>query len=134
MVWKMHGKGRAQSIFCPRLTVQVLGKTAAEERALGIAENPAGSTRPFSRRERLMLHVLVFFIGGWNLIIINLSRSPDHVWFWPWLGAWSALLVGHLVVVLVLSLRESLNRRQTIADSAHRLDGELGLDLTQLVP
>jgi hypothetical protein len=107
---------------------------AAGERVAVVTEYPAGSPRSLSRRERLVLHAFVFLIGSWNLIVINLSRSPDHLWFWPWLGAWSALLVGHLAVVLVFSLRESLHRRQPVADTPHSLDGELGLDLAQLVP
>ncbi len=66
---------------------------------------PANASGPLSRREGFSLHLFIFVIGSWNLAIINLSRSPDQLWFWPWVAAWAVALLLHLVVVLALSVR-----------------------------
>ncbi len=57
-----------------------------------------------------MAHLITYLVGIWNLIIINLSHSPDRLWFWPWVGGWGAVLLLHLTVILVLSRRRRNSR------------------------
>ena len=36
---------------------------------------------------------------GWNLVIFNLAHSPHHLWCWPWIGAWAAIVFMHGIIV-----------------------------------
>ena len=72
----------------------------ARQTGIGMPAHTQTLSGPFSRSEKLMFHMGVFLIGGWNLFIINLSRSPHHLWFWPWMAGWAALLLVHCGTVL----------------------------------
>jgi hypothetical protein len=65
---------------------------------------------PFSRSEKLELHIGLFLIGSWNLLIINLARSPHDLWFWPWVAGWVVVLLVHAAVV-TLGSRGAGSRR-----------------------
>jgi hypothetical protein len=87
---------------CPCLVAELLEKMAAAQSAKDMGTRIGSSPGPLSPRERFWLHLGFFVLGSWNLFIINLSRSPDHLWFWPWVAGWAALLVLHLCAVLLL--------------------------------
>jgi hypothetical protein len=72
----------------------------ARQSAIGLPADTQILSGPFSRREKLMFHLAVFLIGSWNLAIINVARSPHHLWFWPWVAAWAAVLIIHSGLVL----------------------------------
>ncbi len=67
---------------------------------MGLPAHTQTLSGPFSRSEKLMFHVGLFLIGSWNLAIVNLARSPHHLWFWPWVAGWAAALLVHCGIVL----------------------------------
>jgi hypothetical protein len=89
----------------PCLTAEIVEEMAGAEPTAGLPLSEGRSSAPLSQRERFLLHVFIFLIGSWNLIIINLANSPSHLWFWPWVVAWAAALVLHLGVALLLAKR-----------------------------
>jgi hypothetical protein len=79
---------------------------------------------PFSRGERFLFHLVLFLIGSCNLVIINLARTPNHLWFWPWLGGWAVLLLIHGFAV---AAADHL-RRHLASFRRHRSAPAVGLD------
>lgn len=73
----------------------------ARRAAISLPADIQNSSGPFSRREKLLFHFSVFLLGSWNLLMINLARSPQHLWFWPWVAAWGLALIVHLSWVLL---------------------------------
>jgi hypothetical protein len=64
-----------------------------------------GGHAPFSPVEWFVAHVLVFLIGVWNLLAINLARTPETWWFWIPAAAWAVLLVAHAASLMIRSRR-----------------------------
>jgi hypothetical protein len=86
---------------CPCLVAELLQEMAAAQSEDDKTARAGYSPGPLSRRERLWLHLGFFLVGSWNILMINLSRSPDHLWFWPWVAGWAAFLALHLCAVLL---------------------------------
>ena len=72
----------------------------ARQSAVGMPADTQILSGPFSRSENLIFHLTLFLVGSWNLAIINLSRSPHHLWFWPWVTGWAVVLIVHCGIVL----------------------------------
>jgi hypothetical protein len=51
------------------------------------------------RREWFGFHLACFLLVSWNLLVVNLSRSPGHLWFWPWVVGWGIVLGIHLALL-----------------------------------
>ena len=81
------------------LVAEVIEEMAAWEMAGTLAKTRI-LRQPLSRRQRLELHAGIFSIAGWNMAAINLAHAPHHLWFWPWLTGWAALVIIHAVAVL----------------------------------
>jgi hypothetical protein len=57
------------------------------------------------------IHLAVYVLVNALLVAINLTTSPDALWFyWP-LGGWGIGVVFHALAVFVLSGRPSLKER-----------------------
>jgi hypothetical protein len=91
----------------PCLAAELIGMMAAAEAVRGLPVPRSSLPGPFRHRERFLLHLWVFLIGGWNLLMINLARTPDHLWCLPWVGGWAAVLVLHLAAILLISGKRS---------------------------
>jgi hypothetical protein len=61
-----------------------------------------GASSGLGRREWFGLHLACFLLVSWNLLAVNLSRSPSHLWFWPWVAGWGIALVIHMVLLLAV--------------------------------
>lgn len=96
---------------------EILEEMAAKQSTTSLPANVDDSSGPFTHRERLLLHFLIFLIGSWNLVIIDLATSPDLIWFWPPVIAWATILVLHLGWVLMLSHR---GRRRDVSSPPER--------------
>ena len=79
----------------PCLTAELLEEMGARETALGAAADPLILYGPLSRREKLELHLAVFFVGSGSLVMIDVTHSPHHLWFWPWVAGWAGVLLVH---------------------------------------
>ena len=87
-------------------------------------EATAGSTVTLPH-EALLAHVVGGAIVMWNLMMINLARDPDWLWFvWP-LAGWIATVLAHATWVVWSPRRmrrrqEVLGGNQTIMTTARR--------------
>jgi fatty acid desaturase len=95
----------------PCLVAEVIEEMAAWETA-GAPAKTRILRQPLTQRQRLELHVGIFFIAGWNMAAIDFAYSSHHLWFWPWLTGWAALLVVHTGLVF-LGPRVTARRRRT---------------------
>lgn len=58
-----------------------------------------------TKGERFGAHVVLYFIGVWNLFAINAARTPGEWWFWIPAAAWLAGLAAHALWLLAGRLR-----------------------------
>jgi hypothetical protein len=104
----------------PCLTAEVVRDLAARQGLEAIPIDTQTFSGPFSRRERLFYHLLLFLIGSCDLVFIDVGRTPHHLWFWPWVTGWAALLVIHAGVVLLTERRKLRVQSKVGADCALR--------------
>ena len=88
----------------PCLMAELLDEMAARQSACGMPAYDLIPLTPLSRGEKLLLHLSVFMVGSGSLVMINLGRDPQHLWFWPWVAGWAGLLLLHGAVVLAKGL------------------------------
>jgi hypothetical protein len=90
---------------------EILGRTLDDEE-LGPALSTTGSLHPggaapadaqakLSGRHWFYAHFIVFLIGSWNLVAVNAARTPDIWWAWMPIVAWTVVLAGHVLWLLV---------------------------------
>ena len=105
---------RRRQRFAPALclTAQVLRQMVTQSRSAGLlvtrAAEEGGSTGVLrgpgdrlSDREWLGLHIGVYAIGVWNLLVLDLARTPGRWWFSLPVAVWAGLVASHAAWVLV---------------------------------
>lgn len=95
---------RVRKTSRPCLMAELLEEMAARQSAYGVPARDPIPLRPLSRGEKLLLHLSLFMVGSGSLVMINLGRDPQHLWFWPWVAGWAGLLLLHGAVVLAKGL------------------------------
>jgi hypothetical protein len=70
----------------------------------------ATSWESLSRGERLLGHAIVFLIGSWNVVMIDLARAPGVSWSWVVVAVWAAALLIHVSIVVATVGRENADR------------------------
>jgi hypothetical protein len=84
-----------------------------------------GATQTVDARIGFYIHLAVYAFVNAGLIAINLSTSPEHLWFkWPLLG-WGLGLVCHALAVFVLPRGRSIRGRM-IAREMRKSAGKPG--------
>jgi hypothetical protein len=82
------------------LVAEVIEDMAAVE-TRGLSAGAQFFRRPLSQRQRLELHLGIFAIAGWNMAAIDFAYDPHHLWFWPWLTGWAAVVAIHAGMVFL---------------------------------
>jgi hypothetical protein len=72
------------------------GEFAGVPTALPTPVDPIG---PTSGQEKLLGHGVIFLIVGWNLLAVNIARTPGKWWFWPVLAVWAGILAAQALWV-----------------------------------
>lgn len=54
-----------------------------------------GSGSRLDPGDRLVLHIIVFLVGTWNIFLTNWAHLGRGWWFWIPVVAWLAVLMGH---------------------------------------
>jgi hypothetical protein len=89
----------------------VLGELSAKQ-PLETGQTLTSFPSHLSWNEGLSIHIVLFLIGGWNLVGVNVTHWAGHVWCWPWIAGWASVLVVHAVVVIGLAIARSGNTRR----------------------
>lgn len=97
MKWYRRARDRAY----PCLTAEVVEGLAARQGLGTLPTDTQAFSGPFSRHEKLFYHLVLFLMGTLSLVIIDLSGTPDHLWFWPWTLGWALVLLIHAGYVLL---------------------------------
>ncbi len=102
---------RRARVSPPCLTADILETWANAEPSPVQQTIPPAATSwgSLSRGERLLGHVIVFLIGSWNLIMIDLAREPGISWSWVVVAVWAAALLIHVSIFVATARRENAN-------------------------
>lgn len=73
--------------------------------------NRAKATRAVDAKIGLYIHLAVYVLVNAGLIAINLTTSPDHLWFqWP-LAGWGVGILFHVLAVFAFPKGQLLKER-----------------------
>ncbi|MCZ7663191.1 MAG: hypothetical protein M5U22_09830 [Thermoleophilia bacterium] len=104
---------KEQPTCCPCLVPMAIAELARRQ-AEARAQYPVtrGEIRlPRSTAQIVLEHAIFLLILNWNLALVNLSRTPDALWF-----PWAALISAGLLLFDVVGL--AFHRRiQTVLDA-----------------
>jgi hypothetical protein len=85
------------------LIFEILAAMAAHDARARVGDAGAGAetiviAEGFLPGERLLFHAGLFVIGSTDLLVIGLSQNVSAVWLWPWVAAWTVVLLAHAVL------------------------------------
>ena len=78
-----------------------LGPALTSPAALTIGAGSADAQARLGGRHWFYAHLIVFLIGSWNLVAVNVARTPGVWWAWMPIAAWTVVLAGHALWLLM---------------------------------